>query len=142
MIQMCCKNSYVVKKNEFDIGQYQKEIEEQKLNGKSKDLPQKAKRNKEFLDKHIKESNSKIITNEPAQHIRQKLEEYVKTAKKLILKVQNYHYNKVVNSSSSLGKGTTIEINAQGVEGSLRNCKDGVSYFGYLPDHLIKVKQD
>lgn len=135
---MCCKNSYVVKKNEFDIGQYQKEIEEQKLNGKSKDLPQKAKRNKEFLDKHIKESNSKIVSNEPAQHLRQKLEEFVKTAKKLSLKVYT-NLNEVVNSSSSLGKGTTIDINAQGVEGSLRNSKDGISYFGYLPEHLIKV---
>jgi hypothetical protein len=84
---MCCKNSYVVKKNEFDIGQYQKEIEEQKLNGKTKDLPQKAKRNKEFLDKHIKESNSRVVSNEPGQHMRQKLEEYVNTAKKLYLKV-------------------------------------------------------
>jgi len=88
---MCCKNSYVLKKNEFDIGQYQKEIEEQKLSGKPKEVPQKSKRNKDFLDKHIKESNSKIVLNEPAQHIRQKLEESVKTAKRLSLKVKIYY---------------------------------------------------
>ena len=62
---MCCKNSYVVKKNEFNIEQYQKEIEDQKLKGKTnntENLPQKSKRNKDFLDKHIKESTNKTFT--------------------------------------------------------------------------------
>lgn len=134
---MCCKNSYVVQKNEFDIGQYQKEYEEQKVNGKGKEISQKTKRNKELLDKHLKESSNKVVQNEPSSVIRQKLEECVNSVSKLTLKVF-IPIIKVVNSSSSLGKGTSIEINAQGVENSLRGSKDGISYFGYLPEHLIK----
>lgn len=91
---MCCKNSYVVKKNEFNIEQYQKEIEDQKLKGKTnntENLPQKSKRNKDFLDKHIKESTNKTFTinNESDSQYKLKLDEYIKTARKLTLKVKN-----------------------------------------------------
>jgi len=44
---------------------------------------------------------------------------------------------KVLNSSSTLDKGTIININAQGIildvyENQIRKAKDGVVYFGYL----------
>lgn len=91
---MCCKNSYVVQKNEFNIEQYQKEVEARKLNAKesNKDnIPQKSKWNKDFLDKHFKESTNKVSTfnNESEYNFKQKLEEYAKTARSLTLKIKS-----------------------------------------------------
>ncbi len=66
-----------------------------------------------------------------------KLSEICEIAPTLQLKVTTFIIYQVLNSSSTLEKGTVININAQGTimndyESQLRKAKDGIVYFGYL----------
>lgn len=91
--------------------------------------------NNKILSHHIRTSSKANLNGDEATdqaaRIKQ-LAEIVHYAPLLRLKVRIrlYLLNKKVISSSSLPKGTMININAQGVEGSFRNGKDGITYFG------------
>lgn len=39
-------------------------------------------------------------------------------------------FEKVISSGAGLEKGTTMQINAQGIENSFRQALDGITYFG------------
>jgi len=119
----CCSNQFGHNKKEVDIDQN----ENIKLNGE----PPIEKRGSETSRDHRytvphqrQDPKPEIRLIQPdvkdLERIKQ-LEQIVSKAPLLFLKVVN---------STMLPKGTVIKINAQGVEGSLRDHKDGITYFG------------
>jgi hypothetical protein len=64
---MCCQNNYVVKNSENDLDLYKKDMAKSKANRKQKmtdyeddEENSKFKRNKEILDRHMKDSSMKL----------------------------------------------------------------------------------
>lgn len=120
----CCSNQFGHNKKEVDIDQN----ENIKLNGE----PPIDKRGRETSRDHRYAAPPprqdqkpeikpvEVDTSRDLERIK-RLEQIVASAPVLSLKVVN---------STMLPKGTVIRINAQGIEGSLRNRKDGITYFG------------
>jgi len=130
---LCCNSRYVNNNYEFEINSgsnpYQ-DYEEYK-NGPDthrENLP-KVSAGLENLRQGINEPNNSNANksqsdNYDAEYLNRitELANIVHFAPLLTLKVI---------SSGILDKGTTVKINAQGVENSPRSAKDGYSYFGY-----------
>lgn len=97
----------------------------------------KLKRNKEFLDRHMKDNSFKMNSSAHKQ-------ENTELANKLYQLKESFNFLtlKVLNSSSNMNKGTSIKINCQGIINNetpgLRNGRDGIIYFGYYPDPTCK----
>lgn len=143
----CCTNIYT-DKNEADLDLLKRDMSKLKnrktlitINEGDEDAQGNAKnrRNKEFLEKHIKDNskyNSFSASRAEYQEKLTKLNEIVKNQSS-VLKL------KVLNSNSNLTKGTTILMNCQGLimnetNENKRNAKDGFAYFGYSPNNLEK----
>jgi hypothetical protein len=147
---MCCQNNYVVKSSDQDLEVYKKEKKRQgKLSTEheSEEENKKYKRNKEFLDKHMKDSSFKLNAS------KMKLENALAAEERLnklnsISKANsaNHLWLKVLNSSSYLEKGTYLKMNCLGMLETpspiLRNGKDGIIYFGYYPEVLTDDKKN
>lgn len=131
----------MVKNSENDMDLFKKDVSKTKKKRHSTDgdseEENKIKRNKEFLDKHIKD-NSKL--NSSAQ--RGTVISNPTINKQLLSTEASSNLTlKVLNSSSNMEKGTIIKINPNGIINEtpeLRNGKDGIIYFGYIPDPSYK----
>jgi hypothetical protein len=123
----CCTNEYAQNKKEVDIDG------DNRISPMDRDVAK-------FLDrKQYKKTNAgnpeninfpfkkpeniiDVTYNDSKDFDRIKyIEQITAKAPRLVLKVVN---------STTLTKGTTLAINAQGLDGSLRSRKDGVTYFG------------
>lgn len=162
---MCCQNNYTVKSSETDLDLYKRDLTNTRQNRLNK-LTQveeeqeeeiiKNKRNKEFLDKHIKDNSSKLNSFTTS---RLEMQEKINKLSEIVLnKLSPILSLRVLNSSSNIQKGTILSINCQGLfhqDGGnntnlFRNMKDGVVYFGYFPenhdqkeiDYLIPVNKN
>ena len=88
-------------------------------------------KNKEIIFQHIRASSKQHSVIEIKEEEKKKvLKIEAKKSKKLKLKV--------ISSGGILEKGTEFIITAQGLEGGLREAKDGITYFGTNPDPLPK----
>ncbi len=76
---MCCKANYELKKNEFDLGKFQKEQEGKNL------VKSKKHNNNEMLDKLLKESSLKNNSDFSFSRIRNEL--LKRSKKSLVLRV-------------------------------------------------------
>jgi hypothetical protein len=143
---MCCHNNYTVKNSETDLDLYKRDMTKtrqsrlNKLSQHEEDQEEeilKNKRNKEFLDRHIKDNSSKLNSFTTSRiELQEKINKLSEVALNRLSPIISL---KVLNSSSNLQKGTVISMNCQGLLEEhrnifLRNGKDGVVYFGYYPE--------
>jgi hypothetical protein len=95
---LCCHNNYVVKNSENDLEIFKKDVSNKAKFGRNRKITEyeeeeenfKYKRNKELLDKHMKDNSFKLNTSTTKAEIFDriaKLEEIVKSAHTLSLKV-------------------------------------------------------
>lgn len=141
---MCCRNSYVVKNSESDLEMFKKDMAKSK-GGRKEKISQyeeedevMKKRNKEFLDKHMKDSSFKVNASTARIGHQERINKLESVAQ---LKDTPTLILKVLNSSSNIVKGTVMSLNCQGLcettdleNMCCRNAKDGFVYFGYYPE--------
>lgn len=153
---MCCHNNYTVKNSESDLDLFKKDVGKSKGGRKKKitvyeedEETIKNKRNKEFLDKHMKDSSFKLNSSTSRMEIHERMTKLNEIINNNLSPLLNM---KVLNSSSHIVKGTVISMNCQGLlindnntpedninnSNLLRKGKDGIIYFGYYPEHLEK----
>lgn len=145
----CCRNHYVVKNSETDMELFKADITKSKAGRQEKiqmyeeeDEAMKNKRNKDFLDKHMKDNSFKVNASTARIDYMErinKLNSIINSKSSPLLML------KVLNSSSNIVKGTVMTMNCQGLleatdisNSACRNAKDGYAYFGYYPDEYEK----
>lgn len=150
---MCCKNSnLVVRSSENDLELFKKDITRSKA-GNSKAIHQdtddekyKYKRNKEILDKHVRDNSFKLNSSTSKLDYTKRIAELSEAVKKsdlLSLKVNISNLRQLLNSCSDMAKGTEILINCRGlVSPSHRDAGDGFVYFGNIDEFSQKYMID
>lgn len=144
-LQACCQNNYVVKSSDKDLEILRKDMalnkkRQSKLKAELEVNESEEENNSRYfknqvLEKHMKENSFKLNNSMFQGDITDKCFKLSQLAK-----ISSILQLKVINSATNLTKGLIININAQGIEGSLsRNAKDGLTYFGYYPDEYKKV---
>jgi hypothetical protein len=145
---VCCQNSYTINNSETDLDLFKRDISKSKQSNRKTlitineeeegDEVSKNKRNKEFLDRHMKDNSSKMNSFSNSRIENQ--EKIIRLKEIVSSKLSPTLILRVLNSSSNLLKGTIISMNCQGLvsqdkSGLLRNTMDGVIYFGYYPEN-------
>jgi len=136
-VKGCCKNLYCLQEPEHIEEKQDIELAKNSRPTNTAAVCPDAQ-NQEIIAQHIRTTSKAQQISAPFdqdQLLRKKLrEKATKEGKSLKLRI--------INSGGSLPKGAEFSINPFGLEGSLRNVNDGITYFGCNPPVIENSKEN